>query len=64
MRQRDINVDVQTFGSLALSCERQNDGLQLLRDMEVRIHNLEVTRFNVWIIGICPPLVWMGASRV
>uniref|UniRef100_A0A7N6BQC4 Pentatricopeptide repeat domain 1 n=1 Tax=Anabas testudineus TaxID=64144 RepID=A0A7N6BQC4_ANATE len=35
MRQRNINVDVQTFGSLALGCERQSDGLQLLKDMEV-----------------------------
>ncbi|KAK2817304.1 hypothetical protein Q5P01_025495 [Channa striata] len=34
MRQRHVNVDVQTFGSLALGCERQKDGLQLLKDME------------------------------
>ncbi|KAM8879188.1 pentatricopeptide repeat-containing protein 1, mitochondrial [Spinachia spinachia] len=34
MRQRNVSVDVQTFGSLALGCERQQDGLQLLRDME------------------------------
>uniref|UniRef100_UPI0037E6FB8F pentatricopeptide repeat-containing protein 1, mitochondrial n=1 Tax=Semicossyphus pulcher TaxID=241346 RepID=UPI0037E6FB8F len=34
MRQRNVNVDVQTFGSLALGCERQKDGLQLLKDME------------------------------
>ncbi|XP_075947668.1 pentatricopeptide repeat-containing protein 1, mitochondrial [Anarhichas minor] len=34
MRQRHVNVDVQTFGSLALGCERQQDGLQLLKDME------------------------------
>ncbi|TDH15737.1 hypothetical protein EPR50_G00013020 [Perca flavescens] len=34
MRQRNVNVDVQTFGSLALGCERQQDGLQLLKDME------------------------------
>ncbi|XP_040043444.2 pentatricopeptide repeat-containing protein 1, mitochondrial [Gasterosteus aculeatus] len=34
MRQRSVRVDVQTFGSLALGCERQQDGLQLLRDME------------------------------
>lgn len=37
MRQRNVSVDVQTFGSLALGCERQEDGLQLLKDMEVRI---------------------------
>lgn len=34
MRQRNVSVDVQTFGSLALGCERQKDGLQLLKDME------------------------------
>ncbi|XP_034455596.1 pentatricopeptide repeat-containing protein 1, mitochondrial [Hippoglossus hippoglossus] len=34
MRQRHVSVDVQTFGSLALGCERQKDGLQLLKDME------------------------------
>ncbi|XP_033940352.1 pentatricopeptide repeat-containing protein 1, mitochondrial [Pseudochaenichthys georgianus] len=34
MRQRNVSVDVQTFGSLALGCERQEDGLQLLKDME------------------------------
>ncbi|KAK5865814.1 hypothetical protein PBY51_020054 [Eleginops maclovinus] len=34
MRQRNVNVDVQTFGSLALGCEQQEDGLQLLKDME------------------------------
>ncbi|XP_029002631.1 pentatricopeptide repeat-containing protein 1, mitochondrial [Betta splendens] len=34
MRQRNVNVDVQTFGSLALGCQRQNDALQLLKDME------------------------------
>ncbi|XP_076583551.1 pentatricopeptide repeat-containing protein 1, mitochondrial [Chaetodon auriga] len=34
MRQRNVNVNVQTFGCLALGCERQNDGLQLLKDME------------------------------
>ncbi|XP_040003168.1 pentatricopeptide repeat-containing protein 1, mitochondrial [Xiphias gladius] len=34
MRQRNVSVDVQTFGSLALGCERQQDGLQLLKDME------------------------------
>lgn len=34
MRQRSISVDIQTFGCLALGCQRQEDGLQLLRDME------------------------------
>ncbi|XP_054460515.1 pentatricopeptide repeat-containing protein 1, mitochondrial [Anoplopoma fimbria] len=34
MRQRNVSVDVQTFGSLALGCEQQQDGLQLLKDME------------------------------
>ncbi|XP_070683911.1 pentatricopeptide repeat-containing protein 1, mitochondrial [Pempheris klunzingeri] len=34
MHQHNVNVDVQTFGCLALGCERQKDGLQLLKDME------------------------------
>ncbi|KAM7010123.1 uncharacterized protein LKV04_001959 [Tautogolabrus adspersus] len=34
MRQRHVNVDVQTFGSLALGCEREKDALQLLKTME------------------------------
>lgn len=34
MRQRNVNVDVRTFGCLALGCERQRDGMQLLKDME------------------------------
>ncbi|XP_053193345.1 pentatricopeptide repeat-containing protein 1, mitochondrial [Scomber japonicus] len=34
MRQRHVSVNVQTFGSLALGCERQKDGLQLLADMQ------------------------------
>ncbi|XP_047434128.1 pentatricopeptide repeat-containing protein 1, mitochondrial-like [Mugil cephalus] len=34
MRQRNLNVDIQTFGCLALACERQKDGLQLLKDIE------------------------------
>lgn len=35
MQQRNVSVDVQTFGCLALGCERQKDGLLLLKDMEV-----------------------------
>lgn len=35
MRQRNVTLNVQTFGCLALGCERQQDGLQLLKDMEV-----------------------------
>lgn len=43
MRQRNVSVDVQTFGCLALGCERQKDGLQLLKDMEVmKTHILKV----------------------
>ncbi|XP_077426525.1 pentatricopeptide repeat-containing protein 1, mitochondrial-like isoform X3 [Vanacampus margaritifer] len=34
MRQRNVSADVQTFGSLALGCQRQKEGLQLLSDME------------------------------
>ncbi|XP_068176656.1 pentatricopeptide repeat-containing protein 1, mitochondrial [Antennarius striatus] len=34
MRERKVSVDVQTFGCLALGCKRQEDGLQLLEDME------------------------------
>lgn len=34
MRQRHVSVDVQTFGSLALGCERERDALQLLTNME------------------------------
>lgn len=35
MQQRNVSVNVQTFGCLALGCEQQKDGLQLLEDMEV-----------------------------
>ncbi|CAN9510207.1 unnamed protein product [Ophioblennius macclurei] len=34
MRQRNVKVDVQTFGCLALACEQQKDALQLLDDMK------------------------------
>lgn len=33
MRQWNLKVDIQTFGCLALGCEREKDGLQLLKDM-------------------------------
>lgn len=35
MQQRGVRANLQTFGCLALGCERQKDGLQLLEDMEV-----------------------------
>ncbi|KAG7485685.1 hypothetical protein JOB18_015880 [Solea senegalensis] len=34
MQQRNVSMDVKTFGCLALGCESQKDGLQLLKDME------------------------------
>lgn len=34
MRQRNVNVDLQTFGCLALACDQQKDGLQLLKGIE------------------------------
>lgn len=34
MQQRNVGVNVQTFGCLALGCEQRKDGLQLLKDME------------------------------
>ncbi|XP_049576012.1 pentatricopeptide repeat-containing protein 1, mitochondrial [Syngnathus scovelli] len=34
MRQRNVSVDVQTFGSLALGCQTQKEGLELLSHME------------------------------
>uniref|UniRef100_A0A3Q1ETZ7 Pentatricopeptide repeat domain 1 n=1 Tax=Acanthochromis polyacanthus TaxID=80966 RepID=A0A3Q1ETZ7_9TELE len=33
MQQWNVKVDIQTFGCLALGCEREEDGLQLLKDM-------------------------------
>lgn len=38
MRQRNVSVDMQTFGCLALGCDQQKEGLQLLKDMEVMEH--------------------------
>uniref|UniRef100_A0A3P9KPH4 Pentatricopeptide repeat domain 1 n=1 Tax=Oryzias latipes TaxID=8090 RepID=A0A3P9KPH4_ORYLA len=35
MRQRNVSVNVQTFGCLALGCDRQEDGLQLLQDIKL-----------------------------
>ncbi|XP_061882516.1 pentatricopeptide repeat-containing protein 1, mitochondrial-like [Entelurus aequoreus] len=34
MQQRNVSVDLRTFGSLALACRRQKDGLQLLQDIK------------------------------
>lgn len=47
MQQRNVRVNVQTFGCLALGCERQKDGLQLLKDMEV-MQNTCYTLPSVW----------------
>lgn len=41
MRQRNVKVVVQTFGCLALGCDQQKDGLELLKDIEVTKHMLE-----------------------
>ncbi|XP_033986049.1 LOW QUALITY PROTEIN: pentatricopeptide repeat-containing protein 1, mitochondrial [Trematomus bernacchii] len=49
MRQRNVSVDVQTFGSLALGCEQQEDGLQLLKDMEVAGFKPNVQVFSALI---------------
>ncbi|XP_060911222.1 pentatricopeptide repeat-containing protein 1, mitochondrial [Labrus mixtus] len=51
MRQRHVNVDVQTFGSLALGCEREKDALQLLKTMEEAGLNPNVHVFSA-LIGI------------
>ncbi|XP_077575097.1 pentatricopeptide repeat-containing protein 1, mitochondrial [Stigmatopora nigra] len=34
MRQRNVSINVQTFGSLAMGCRKEKDGLQLLQEME------------------------------
>ncbi|XP_013866828.1 pentatricopeptide repeat-containing protein 1, mitochondrial [Austrofundulus limnaeus] len=34
MRERNVSVNTQTFGSLALACFKQEEGLQLLKDMQ------------------------------
>ncbi|KAM9769641.1 pentatricopeptide repeat-containing protein 1, mitochondrial [Menidia menidia] len=34
MRQRHVSLNVQTFGCLALACDRKTDGLQLLKDIQ------------------------------
>lgn len=34
MRQRHVSVNIQTYGCLALGCDRQEEGLQLLQDIE------------------------------
>lgn len=47
MQQRNVSVNVQTFGCLALGCERQKDGLQLLKDMEV-IKNKQKTQHTLF----------------
>lgn len=43
MQQRNVSVNTQTFGCLALSCGRQKDALQLLSDMEVMQHMWNIT---------------------
>ncbi|XP_077460369.1 pentatricopeptide repeat-containing protein 1, mitochondrial [Stigmatopora argus] len=34
MRQRNVSINVQTFGSLAMGCRKEKDALQLLQEME------------------------------
>ncbi|XP_008402988.1 pentatricopeptide repeat-containing protein 1, mitochondrial [Poecilia reticulata] len=34
MRQRNVSLNIQTYGCLALGCDRQEEGLQLLKDMQ------------------------------
>ncbi|KAM4751370.1 pentatricopeptide repeat-containing protein 1, mitochondrial [Anableps anableps] len=34
MRQRNVSLNIQTYGCLALGCDRQEEGLQLLKDIE------------------------------
>ncbi|KAM4594477.1 pentatricopeptide repeat-containing protein 1, mitochondrial [Fundulus diaphanus] len=34
MRQRNVSLNLQTYGCLALGCDRQEEGLQLLRDIQ------------------------------
>lgn len=40
MRQRNVSLNIQTYGCLALGCDRQEEGLQLLKDMQVTLNNL------------------------
>ncbi|XP_015244989.1 PREDICTED: pentatricopeptide repeat-containing protein 1, mitochondrial-like [Cyprinodon variegatus] len=34
MRQRNVSLNIQTYGCLALGCDQQEEGLQLLKDIE------------------------------
>lgn len=36
MPQYNVKVNIQTFGCLALGCERKEDAVELLKHMEVR----------------------------